>query len=218
MLRQQNCFQALILWFAWKETIPITCSHSITASQSNFNRIDKIKRWLIALDRGNKVWCVWEEFSIGMNDFFHQNEWWSVEIGRHVWRHFGQKYKFKKSKNASRKLDCQFFYLYVSCLCLYVCKFVVCPSVRMFVFTFVRKFVGMFVRSLIRLFVCLFFRLMHRQVSLYINRGLGFHTNAVNGIERTTDQKSNQNKSYNILEKRNRSLINLGHIKSWNLL
>lgn len=44
MLRQQNCFQALILWFGWKETIPITCSHSITASQSNFNRIDKIKR------------------------------------------------------------------------------------------------------------------------------------------------------------------------------
>ena len=44
MLRQQNCFQALILWFGWNETIPITCSHSITASQSNFNRIDKIKR------------------------------------------------------------------------------------------------------------------------------------------------------------------------------
>jgi hypothetical protein len=107
--------------------------------------------------------------------------------------------------------------MFLVCVCTFVNLLLVQVYVCLFLHLFVSLCVCSFVLSFICLFVCLFFRLMHRQVSLYINRGLGFHTNAVNGIKRTTetsDQKSNQIKSNHIFGKKNCSLINLWHIKS----
>ena len=230
MLRQQNCFQALILWIGWKETIPITCSHSVTASQpvdqTSIELTKSSDDWLRLIEGTRFDVCEknsqseWMIFFIRMNDCPLKLD---DMFGDILVKSISKKNPKMHLENWTVSENNSSIYMFLVCVCTFVNLSFVQVYVCLFFHLFVSLCVCSFVRSLFHLFVCLFVLSFDASASVTIHQsrpGLPYKCckrHQENDRNIRPENKSKQMQSY-LWKKKNCSLINLWHIKSWNLL